>query len=42
MGIFGKLFGALKKTERRSVDENAHAVSKNKLGDEFYENWKKF
>ena len=37
MGIFGKLFGALKKT-KETFSENLRVLfSKNKLGDEFYE-----
>ena len=37
MGIFGKLFGALKKTKDGLSDKLRLLFSKNKLGDEFYE-----
>ena len=37
MGIFGKLFGALKKTKDNLSGKLRVLVSKNKLGDEFYE-----
>ena len=37
MGIFGKLFGALKKTEDGLSTKMRMLFSKNKLGDEFYE-----
>lgn len=37
MGIFGKLFGALKKTKDNLSEKMRLLFSKNKLGDEFYE-----
>ena len=37
MGIFGKLFGALKKTKDNLSSKLRVLFSKNKLGDEFYE-----
>ncbi len=37
MGIFGKLFGALKKTKDGLATKMRMLFSKNKLGDEFYE-----
>ena len=37
MGIFGKLFGALKKTKEGFSEKLRVLFSKNKLGDEFYE-----
>ena len=37
MGIFGKLFGALKKTKDNFSGKLRALFSKNKLGDEFYE-----
>ncbi|MBS1399672.1 MAG: signal recognition particle-docking protein FtsY [Clostridia bacterium] len=37
MGIFGKLFGALKKTKDNFSGKLRMLFSKNKLGDEFYE-----
>ena len=37
MGIFGKLFGALKKTKDNFSGKLRTLFSKNKLGDEFYE-----
>ena len=37
MGIFGKLFGALKKTKDNLSEKLRVLFSKNKLGDEFYE-----
>lgn len=37
MGIFGKLFGALKKTKDGLSEKMRQLFSKNKLGDEFYE-----
>ena len=37
MGIFGKLFGALKKTKDNFSEKLRVLFSKNKLGDEFYE-----
>lgn len=37
MGIFGKLFGALKKTKDNLSGKLRVLFSKNKLGDEFYE-----
>ncbi|MBO4939866.1 MAG: signal recognition particle-docking protein FtsY [Clostridia bacterium] len=37
MGIFGKLFGALKKTKDNFSSKLRVLFSKNKLGDEFYE-----
>ena len=37
MGIFGKLFGALKKTKENFSSKLRVLFSKNKLGDEFYE-----
>ena len=37
MGIFGKLFGALKKTKDGLSTKMRMLFSKNKLGDEFYE-----
>lgn len=37
MGIFGKLFGALKKTKASFSEKLRQLFSKNKLGDEFYE-----
>ena len=37
MGIFGKLFGALKKTKENLSTKLRVLFSKNKLGDEFYE-----
>ncbi|MBQ9714345.1 MAG: signal recognition particle-docking protein FtsY [Clostridia bacterium] len=37
MGIFGKLFGALKKTKDNFSSKLRMLFSKNKLGDEFYE-----
>ncbi len=37
MGIFGKLFGALKKTKDNFSSKLRTLFSKNKLGDEFYE-----
>ena len=37
MGIFGKLFGALKKTKDNFSEKMRVLFSKNKLGDEFYE-----
>ncbi|MBQ8294900.1 MAG: signal recognition particle-docking protein FtsY [Clostridia bacterium] len=37
MGLFGKLFGALKKTKDNFSEKMRVLFSKNKLGDEFYE-----
>lgn len=37
MGIFGKLFGALKKTKDGFAEKMRQLFSRNKLGDEFYE-----
>ena len=37
MGIFGKLFGSLKKTKENFSSKLRMLFSKNKLGDEFYE-----
>lgn len=37
MGIFGKLFGSLKKTKENFSGKLRQLFSKNKLGDEFYE-----
>ena len=37
MGIFGKLFGAMKKTKDNFSSKLRQLFSKNKLGDEFYE-----
>ena len=37
MGLFGKLFGALKKTKDNFSEKLRVLFSKNKLGDEFYE-----
>ena len=37
MGLFGKLFGALKKTKDNLSEKLRVLFSKNKLGDEFYE-----
>ena len=37
MGIFGKLFGALKKTKDGFAEKMRQLLSRNKLGDEFYE-----
>ena len=37
MGIFGKLFGALKKTKDNFSEKLRVLFSKNKLGDEFYQ-----
>ena len=37
MGIFGKLFGAMKKTKDNFSSKLRVLFSKNKLGDEFYE-----
>ena len=37
MGIFGKLFGAMKKTKENLSSKLRILFSKNKLGDEFYE-----
>ena len=37
MGIFGKLFNALKKTKDNLSEKMRQLFSKNKLGDEFYE-----
>ena len=37
MGIFGKLFGALKKTKDAFAEKMRQLFSRNKLGDEFYE-----
>ena len=37
MGIFGKLFGSLKKTKENFSGKLRALFSKNKLGDEFYE-----
>ena len=37
MGLFGKLFGALKKTKDNFSGKLRTLFSKNKLGDEFYE-----
>lgn len=37
MGLFGKLFGALKKTKNELSEKLRVLFSKNKLGDEFYE-----
>ena len=37
MGIFGKLFGALKKTKDGLAAKMRMLFSKNKLGNEFYE-----
>ena len=37
MGIFGKLFGAMKKTKENLSSKLRMLFSKNKLGDEFYE-----
>ena len=37
MGLFGKLFGALKKTKDNLSSKLRVLFSKNKLGDEFYE-----
>ena len=37
MGIFGKLFGAMKKTKYNFSSKIRQLFSKNKLGDEFYE-----
>lgn len=37
MGIFGKLFGALKKTKDGFAEKMRLLFSRNKLGDEFYE-----
>ena len=37
MGIFGKLFGALKKTKDNLSEKLRVLFSKNKLGNEFYE-----
>ena len=37
MGFFGKLFGALKKTKDNISEKLRVLFSKNKLGDEFYE-----
>ena len=37
MGLFGKLFGALKKTKDNFSGKLRVLFSKNKLGDEFYE-----
>lgn len=37
MGIFGKLFSALKKTKDNLSEKMRQLFSKNKLGDEFYE-----
>ena len=37
MGIFGKLFGALKKTKNGFAEKMRQLFSRNKLGDEFYE-----
>ena len=37
MGIFGKLFGSLKKTKENLSSKLRVLFSKNKLGDEFYE-----
>ena len=37
MGIFGKLFGAMKKTKDNFSSKIRQLFSKNKLGDEFYE-----
>ena len=37
MGLFGKLFGALKKTKEGFSEKLRVLFSKNKLGDEFYE-----
>ncbi|MBQ7368919.1 MAG: signal recognition particle-docking protein FtsY [Clostridia bacterium] len=37
MGIFGKIFGALKKTKANLSEKLRLLFSKNKLGDEFYE-----
>ena len=41
MGIFGKLFGALKKTKDNLSGKLRVLFSKNKLGDEFYEEQEK-
>ena len=37
MGLFGKLFGALKKSKDNFSEKLRVLFSKNKLGDEFYE-----
>ena len=37
MGFFGKLFGALKKAKEGMGEKLRVLFSKNKLGDEFYE-----
>ena len=37
MGIFGKLFGAMTKTKDNFSSKLRQLFSKNKLGDEFYE-----
>ena len=37
MGLFGKLFGALKKTKANLSEKLRVLFSKNKLGNEFYE-----
>ena len=37
MGIFGKLFGSLKKTKENFSGKLRLLFAKNKLGDEFYE-----
>ena len=37
MGLFGKFFGALKKTKDNLSEKLRVLFSKNKLGDEFYE-----
>ena len=37
MGVFGKLFGALKKTKDNFSGKLRALFSKNKLGNEFYE-----
>ena len=37
MGIFGKLFGALKKTKDGFAEKMRQLFTRNKLGDEFYE-----